>query len=432
MAPEQALGQEVDARADLYALGVILFEMLTGVRPFEAASKVNLLGMKVTTDPPSMKSKNSDVRLADSVEALVNRLLQRESTARFQKARDVSDAIDLCRAGEADTDAPPLPDPAPSREDTSSRLVPAELPAALARGRARVLESARGIAGHFPAAVRSVPLVGVMGVVGVVLLLTLLIGIARVRDKPKHVTAPVPATSAEAPLEPPPAEPAQAEEPTAEEHRDPAVAATPAELAAAVRSGTVAIEELFARFPKDSAVLRALARAYWKDKRGPEAMRIVGKLYSVNESAAASDEMKDLVRTAAQGSTESADAAFSLMQSGLGARGPDWLYDLSASRGTSPRASARAKQALGKPSVRARMSPALAVAWDLRGAAGCEAKRALLPRAKEHGDSRALLVLRPLLASKGCGFLSLSDCWSCLHRDGALGATISAIEDRSH
>ncbi len=44
MAPEQALGQEVDLRADLYALGVILFEMLSGVRPFDADTKVALLG----------------------------------------------------------------------------------------------------------------------------------------------------------------------------------------------------------------------------------------------------------------------------------------------------------------------------------------------------------------------------------------------------
>jgi len=71
MAPEQALGQAVDARADLYALGVILFEMLAGVRPFEAESKVALLGMKVTSDPPALSAKNPDLQVSASVEAVV-------------------------------------------------------------------------------------------------------------------------------------------------------------------------------------------------------------------------------------------------------------------------------------------------------------------------------------------------------------------------
>jgi hypothetical protein len=77
------------------------------------------------------------------------------------------------------------------------------------------------------------------------------------------------------------------------------------------------------------------------------------------------------------------------------------------------------------------MSPALAVAWDLKNAAGCDAKRGLLPRAKQHGDARALSLLRSMQATRGCGFLGLTDCWSCLHRDGNLAATIDAIEERT-
>ncbi|HEY3665350.1 MAG TPA: hypothetical protein VGL19_05095, partial [Polyangiaceae bacterium] len=204
-----------------------------------------------------------------------------------------------------------------------------------------------------------------------------------------------------------------------------------ADLNAAVKSGTSALEELAAKYPGEPAVLRALARSYWKDKRAPEAMRTVGKVYSLSETAAVDEEVKDWVRSAAQGSSEpAADAAFTLMQSGLGSKGPDWLYELSTARGTPQRTSARAKRVLTRAGVRNRMSPALAVAVDLRGANGCEGKRALLPRAKDHGDSRALAILRPFQATKGCGFLALSDCFSCLHRDGALETAISAIEER--
>mgnify|MGYP001320274308 CR=1 FL=1 len=95
MAPEQALGKEVDHRADLYALGIILYELLTGVRPFEAESAVQLLGMQVTQAPPRMGHK-----VPKRVEALVMRLLEKEPAARFQSAREVVQAIDEALAAE--------------------------------------------------------------------------------------------------------------------------------------------------------------------------------------------------------------------------------------------------------------------------------------------------------------------------------------------
>ncbi len=119
------------------------------------------------------------------------------------------------------------------------------------------------------------------------------------------------------------------------------------------------------------------------------------------------------------------------MESGLGSKGPDVLYDLSTTKGLTPKTLTRVKQTLAKAEVKSRMSPALAVALDLRNATGCEAKRALLPRAKDQGDARVLGTLRTYLAPRGCGFLSLADCWPCMRRDNALGATIAAIEERT-
>jgi eukaryotic-like serine/threonine-protein kinase len=202
-------------------------------------------------------------------------------------------------------------------------------------------------------------------------------------------------------------------------------------LAAAEAAGSTAVSELATRFPEDAAVWRALVRAYTSEKRGTDAVRAIPKLVAVSDRAVDDQDVEDALKAAVQGPTESADAAFALMESGLGTKGPDLLYDLSTTKGLSPKALARAKQTLVKPDVKARMSPALAVIVDLRAATGCEAKKALLQRAKEHGDERILSVLKGLQVPKGCGFLGLSDCWMCMRRDNALGATIAAIEDRS-
>jgi serine/threonine protein kinase len=94
MAPEQALGQPVDARADLYALGVILFEMLAGVRPYEHESKVTLLGMHVTAPIPKMSARAPGTDVPPEVEALVAKLLAKEASARHADAKELTDAID--------------------------------------------------------------------------------------------------------------------------------------------------------------------------------------------------------------------------------------------------------------------------------------------------------------------------------------------------
>ena len=68
---------------------------------------------------------------------------------------------------------------------------------------------------------------------------------------------------------------------------------------------------------------------------------------------------------------------------------------------------------------------------DLKSAKKCEDKRGLLDRVKDDGDARVLPALRALKSPRGCGFMGMRDCFSCLRKTDALDEAIKAVEARS-
>jgi len=93
MAPEQARGANVDHRTDLYALGLILYEMLTGKPPFDG-SGVDVAHAHVSHATPSMGIRVPTVQVDPLLEALALRLLEKDPAARIQTAREVRELLD--------------------------------------------------------------------------------------------------------------------------------------------------------------------------------------------------------------------------------------------------------------------------------------------------------------------------------------------------
>src|SRR5262249_42079047 len=91
MAPEQALGKAVDGRADLYALGALLYEMVTGRPPFVGDNAVAVISQHLHTTPVAPTLHNAT--LSPELEAVILPLLEKDPARRLQSAKEVRDTL---------------------------------------------------------------------------------------------------------------------------------------------------------------------------------------------------------------------------------------------------------------------------------------------------------------------------------------------------
>jgi len=91
MSPEQAMGAKIDGRSDLFSLGVVLYQLLTGARPFEADSMVSLAHRIAREEPQAIDELRKDVPPA--LRRIVERCLRKQPDKRFRTGREVADAL---------------------------------------------------------------------------------------------------------------------------------------------------------------------------------------------------------------------------------------------------------------------------------------------------------------------------------------------------
>jgi serine/threonine-protein kinase len=88
IAPEQVKGQRGDQRSDIYALGVMLYEMLTGQVPFVGPNPLAVMNERVLIDPPSARALNPE--LSPQLEEILYRALEREPRHRYATASEMA------------------------------------------------------------------------------------------------------------------------------------------------------------------------------------------------------------------------------------------------------------------------------------------------------------------------------------------------------
>lgn len=131
MAPEQARGDEVDVRSDIYSAGVLLYELLSGRLPFLGNTPIGIMTAHLTEDPLPPSSQAPHRRIPPALESVVLHAMAKQPDRRYPSARHLREALCAAMANPIDTIsiAPPGSDD-PSLSDTQHDMT---LPASISR-----------------------------------------------------------------------------------------------------------------------------------------------------------------------------------------------------------------------------------------------------------------------------------------------------------
>jgi serine/threonine-protein kinase len=350
LSPEQALGEAVDARTDIYAAGVILFEMLAGRRPFESEDKVKIISMHLAHAAPRLRDVNPAVQVPVAFELLIQQAMEKSRDNRFASAAAFLQALDDAEEqGEAQL-----------AEGADATLPAMDLAQPTRRGRAPAVVLALLVAG-----------VGTTAIV---------------KHRYAHHSTAALTVLPTKPAPPPPDMAAEMKKVEGWLEDDNTSAAR------------LALETLLTSRPKDARVRYMLGRVSYAEDRHQDALDDYTQAIALDAGFRGDPVLLGHL-DAMLADPKLDDAALSLLIDHVGAPGADLLAKVANEGSDLPRRR-RAAVALADLDEEKRVDRVSLDMLELRKAPTCEEKRDWVVKLGKLGDARALTALRGLRARR--------------------------------
>ncbi len=402
MAPEQALGQPVDGRADIYALGVVAYEMLTGRRPY-VGPVGGLLGQQLSQPVPKM-SDVGNVFIPTAVEQMVVEMLSTDPKRRPETAAVVREQVEALEQAWSEGKLA-------GATRGSSALLSASLEEVTGKIGVRLQtlpEPVQKVASSRTSRVGFISLAFVA--LGIAFAVVAIETWDRGRPKPEQVRLQAP---------PPPI----AEEP----QESPELGSR---LDAAKAQGLPALLALAEQFPAEGIIVAELSLEYAKNGQFEEALTAARSALALDPQLNEHPKIAGALFRATQSPSVRA-ACFRFLRGPMGAPGVSIIYDLAETEAVNARVRAEARILLEKDEIQQMASPAVRLLLSLKEAKSCEQYLPLVEQAALVGDKRALPFLERLTQTTGCGPKRQGDCYSCLRESSALPEAIAKLKQRA-